>query len=155
MIRPLALLSCVVAFSCPPMAQAQTVAECDVRSMSEFLVEPWEHYSHSFSNGLVRLAVLNTNEPAAGAEHLLILSPPFDDMGNRQCRIVSHTDGMGFAGLYFRDMEVVQDAAPGLSVTIPAQGFDLARGFAQAGMLTVTLDQVTGDVTADFVQGPE
>jgi hypothetical protein len=153
-IRLLALLSCAVMF-CPQMTRAQTVTECDARSQAGFLVEPWENYSRSFADGLVRVAVLNTVDPAPDNAHLLVLSPPFDDMGQRQCRIVSYVDGMGFAGLYFREMKAVYDADTGLSLAVPVHGFDPARGFAHAGLLTVTLDTTTGDVTAGFVQTPE
>ena len=46
------------------------------------------------ANGDIRIALIDVGEPAAGGFHLLVLSPPFGELGDRQCRIVTTDDGM-------------------------------------------------------------
>ena len=78
---------CLACLSAP--AFAQEVAPCDdYRSSAHALAEPWEASTRVFANGEVRLAIADTIEPAAGAFHLIILSPPYDEVGGRHvCRI--------------------------------------------------------------------
>ena len=98
-----ALIAALALLATP--ATAQEVVECDWRATAAALAEPWEDNSATFANGAVRIALLDTIDPAAGALHLLVLSPPFNELGDRQCRVVSHGQGVGFAGLYFSEAE--------------------------------------------------
>ncbi|CAN0606350.1 unnamed protein product, partial [Ectocarpus sp. 12 AP-2014] len=77
---------------------AQSVGDCDWRASAQALVEPWDapENTRTFANGDVRLAIIDTIEPAAGAFHLIILSPPYDEVGGRQCQVVSTNSSVGF-----------------------------------------------------------
>jgi hypothetical protein len=100
-----------------------------------------------FANGAIRLAVLDVLEPAAGAFHLLVLSPPFDELGSRQCRVVSLDNALGFAGLLLGGTKASYDPATGLSVGMNAVRWAGNDQYVNA-MLTVTINQATGVISA-------
>ncbi|WP_341368285.1 hypothetical protein [Yoonia sp. BS5-3] len=56
-------------------AAAQEAIPCDWQASAQHLVEPWEENSRTFANGDVRVAALDTIEPAAGFAYLMVLSP--------------------------------------------------------------------------------
>ncbi|WP_432448789.1 hypothetical protein [Aliiroseovarius marinus] len=128
-------------------AAAQTVEPCDWRASAANVVEPWIDNSQTFANGDVRLAVLDTVEPAAGAYHLLILSPPYSELGDRQCRVVSLDGSLGFAGLTLDAIEADYDPARGLVFALPAALYDPDTGAGNWGQLFVTLNQASGEIT--------
>ncbi|MEM6711757.1 MAG: hypothetical protein AAF590_05685 [Pseudomonadota bacterium] len=134
-------------------ANAQTVEECDWRTFAAALAEPWEEKTRTFANGEVRLAVTDTVEPAAGAFHLMILSPPFDELGTRQCRVVSADGSIGFAGLTLSGMTSAYDPTVGLTFTFEAGAYDPETGGTLPRALTVTLNQATGDIRARLQGG--
>ena len=142
----LRLIACF-AFASPLAAQDVTVQPCDWQASAASLVEPWEDNTRTFSNGQTRLALLDTIEPAAGAFYLLILSPPYAELGERQCRVVG-LNGAGFSGLSFEQMQAGYDPAQGLEFLLPAQIFD-GESFADH-MLRVTLNQNTGQITTQL-----
>lgn len=131
-------------------AVAQSVEDCDWRASAAAIAEPWEANSRTFSNGAVRLALLDTVEPAAGAFHLLILSPPYSELGDRQCKVVSLEGNMGFASLAFDALEAGYDPAVGLQFNLPMSIFVDDGGEPQPGLMHVTLNQATGDIGAGF-----
>lgn len=126
---------------------AQTVSECDWRASVQAIAEPWEEMTARFANGAVRLAVLDVVEPALGAFHLLVLSPPFDETGSRQCRVVSLEQSLGFAALSLREAKASYDPANGLTVRMNAIRWVESDTFFDA-LLTVTINQATGAVSA-------
>lgn len=129
--------------------QAQEVGRCDdFRSSAQAIAEPWEQNTRLFANSEVRLAILDTIEPAAGAFHLLILSPPYDEVGGRQCAVVSAADTIGFAGLDLADMRAGYDPARGLTFAIPATRWTPDNDAFVPAVLSVTLNQSTGAITA-------
>lgn len=138
------LLAILIGMLFAAPALAQEVAECDWRSSAQAIVEPWEENTRLFANGAVRLALLDTVEPAAGAAHLLILSPPLNELGERQCRVVSFAEGVGYAAMYFSELEAGYDPAIGLIFTIPAQIYLPDSGFSNSTLLTITLNQSSG-----------
>lgn len=142
-----------LAFASP--ALAQSVEECDWRASAQALVEPWDapQNTRTFANGNVRLAITDVIEPAAGAFHLIILSPPFDELGGRQCQIVSANGSIGFAGLTLDGMTSAYDPATGLTFTIDAGAYDPNTGGTLPRSLTVTLNQATGAITATLQGG--
>lgn len=147
MIRAAALIATLVA---SPVA-AQQAFECDWPARADTIVEPWEENSRTFANGNVRIALLDTIEPAAAAFHLLILSPPYDEVGGRQCRILSAAPGMGFAGLDFPSLSASYDPAVGLIFTIGAAIYDGDQGVTvPAGRIRFTLNQASGNITAGW-----
>jgi hypothetical protein len=132
-------------------AHAQSVEGCtDYRSSLAALVEPWDTASRIFANGAVRLAVTDTLEPAAGAFHLVILSPPYNELGDRQCRLVTLGGGMGFAGLTLDGMTADYDPAVGLVFRLAATRWVQADDSYSDATLTVSLNQSTGAISAQL-----
>jgi len=130
-------------------AVAQEVTDCDWRASAQAIAEPWADNTRTFSNGKTRLALLDTVEPAAGSQHLLFLSPPYGELGERQCRVVSLSGGIGFLEILFHELAADYDPATGLSFSVPVHLYDPDTGTARAGfsVLRVTLNQATGDMT--------
>lgn len=131
-------------------AAAQSVSECDWRATATAIAEPWSENTRSYANGAVRVAVLDTLEPAAAAVHLLILSPPDDEIGNRQCRIVSLDGTLGFNDLNINDITARYDAERGLVLALPAALYDPETSGRDWRRLGLTINQQTGDITADL-----
>lgn len=127
---------------------AQQVSPCDWQASAQALAEPWEENSATFSNGKVRLAALDTIEPAVGFAWLLVLSPPFSNLGDRQCRVVGVSDQMGFAGIYMDTLTSAYDPLTGLSFSVEVRQFDAATGEFARARLALTLNQSTGEITA-------
>lgn len=136
-------------------AWAQSVGDCNQIAAAYNLVEPWEENARTFSNGKTRLAVLDTVEPAAGAYHILVLSPPYDPLGGRQCRIVSLQLGLGFSGISFDMLEAAYDPSVGLMFTVPVQRLDPASGGYTPNTLYMELNQATGSLFADLYKAGE
>ncbi|MXU63960.1 hypothetical protein [Oceanomicrobium pacificus] len=130
------------------MATAQAVTECDWRTRAVNLVEPWERFSRSFSNGAVRVALIDTVEPAAAAFHLMIISPPYSEQGDPQCVVISrNASGGGFSGAYFEELVSDYDPSVGLTFSLPVQVMNQdATKFFRA-QLDLTLNQATGDIS--------
>lgn len=138
-----------LAFCLASPAMAQEIGTCDdYRSSVAMLAEPWEANTRIFADGTVRLALIDTYEPAAAAFHLVILSPPYDEMGFGQCALVSFDDGMGFAGLNVGATEAAYDPATGLAFSMPATRWLPDTDTYVDTQLHVTLNQETGAITA-------
>lgn len=125
---------------------AQVIEQCDWVSSARNIIEPWEQNTRLFANGNVRVSALDTVEPAAGAFHLLVLSPPYDEVGSRQCNIVSMATGIGFSGLNFESLKASYDPKVGLTFTIGVQVYlSDAASFANR-VAQFTLNQATGEI---------
>ena len=131
-------------------AAAQQVRPCDWRASVENIAEPWQDNTRVFANGAVRLAVLDTIEPAAGAFWLLILSPPYDTLGGRTCQMVGQAQGAGFAALSLGGMEAAYDPAMGLILGFPVRVYDQATAGFYDDWMTVIVNQASGRVVAGF-----
>lgn len=133
-------------------AAAQSVGDCGAWVSAQNLPEPWEDHAATYAEGKIRVAVLDTLEPAAAAVHLLVISPPLDETGGRQCKVVSLVGGegapSGFLNLDFKAREASYDPARGLVLAMPVEVFEPATGGAKPGELTVTINQSTGVITA-------
>lgn len=136
-------------------AAAQSVNPCDWQASAQALVEPWEQNTRVFANGDVRLAAIDTVEPANGAAYLLVLSPPRSELGERQCRVVGFTDQIGFAAVYFDMLTANYDPAVGLQFAVPVQIVTADGGFSNGGLLALTLNQSTGAMTTQMALGNE
>lgn len=139
-----------------PPALAQSVGDCGHQSLARNLPEPWEDSTATYAGGEIRLAVLDTLEPAAAAMHLMILSPPRNELGERQCRVVSmapppEPEGWraGFMSLDFARRQVEYDPARGLVVRMPVSALNPDTGEPDRGELTVEINQSTGQITAE------
>ncbi|MFN0262344.1 hypothetical protein ACKTEK_00550 [Tepidamorphus sp. 3E244] len=128
----------------PFAGQAQSVNDCDWVASARNLVEPWGDYTRTFSNGEVRIALLDTVEPAAGALHSLVLSPPRSELGDRQCRVISYAPGIGFPGLDFGQLDASYDPATGLTFTVPGSIFE--NDVQVPRIIVFTLNQATGEI---------
>ncbi|MBD3802109.1 MAG: hypothetical protein IE919_02595 [Thioclava sp.] len=140
---------CTGLASGPVASAAQEVTPCDFRASAENIVEPWEENSRTFANGAVRVALLDTIEPGAAAFHILLLSPPFDDVGGRQCRMISPARGFGFYSVDFQALEAAYDPATGLSFALPVQAVD-ETGNPKPHRLHFTLNQASGAISAEL-----
>ena len=129
-------------------AVAQEVSDCDWRARLDAIPEPWEAHTRTFANGNVRLTVTDTIEPAAGAFHLVLVSPPWDELGGRQCKVISLGGGVGFSGVFFGALSAGYDPAIGLMWDLPVQVYDGATGGFGNAMLSFTLNQSTGAIGA-------
>ncbi len=148
------ILALLIALIAVPV-QAQEVRDCDWRASAWNLAEPWEENSRTFANGAVRLALLDTIEPAAVPFHLLVLSPPYDEVGARQCRVVSFDGGLGFGSIAFGRLTASYDPAIGLTFEVPVVIYLPEANFANPSLLRVTLNQATGAVGAEVELGAE
>ena len=142
-----ATLTLALSLAAAPAA-AQQAVPCDWPARADALVEPWEDHTRTFAKGEVRLALLDTVEPAAGAYHILVLSPPYDEMGARQCRTLGLSDGMGFAGVDFSSLTAHYEATLGLVFQMTVQVFDGAEITPET--LNVVLNQSTGALSAQL-----
>ncbi len=112
------------------------------------IAEPWEENTRTFANGAIRVAVLDTVEPAAAAFHLFILSPPYDELGTRSCAVVSEAEGMGFAGLDLSDVEASYDPSRGLTLVMSSTRWVPSNDTYRDGTLAVTINQASGQIRA-------
>lgn len=137
------------------LAQAQELGECDWRASAYNIAEPWEENTRLFSDGKVRLALLDTLEPAAAAFHLLIISPPYNEMGEPQCRVLSHSGTLGWAALHFNELEAGYDPKAGLTFILPGMIYLPEHGFSNSFLLGLTLNQATGEILTQVQLGHE
>lgn len=126
--------------------QAQSVEPCDWVSNAVNLMEPWEQNTRTFANGDVRIAALDTIEPGAAAFHLLVVSPPYDELGSRQCKVVSISSGIGFSGLDFESLNARYDPAVGLIFKMDVQVSSPNTGTFDNRVARFTLNQSTGEI---------
>ncbi|MFN3209781.1 MAG: hypothetical protein ACE369_12445 [Roseovarius sp.] len=128
--------------------QAQEAGPCDWRAGADGLIEPWEDYTRTFADGKVRVALLDRIEPGAAPLHLLVLSPPHDELGARQCRVLSVEGTRGFADVDFSTLEAEYDPAVGLIFEIAVRVMGPVE--AEDRTLHFTLNQATGAIAASF-----
>ncbi|MGH1415983.1 MAG: hypothetical protein ACRBB0_21030 [Pelagimonas sp.] len=143
MLRP--ILALLALASAPAMAADVQVLDCDWQASARNIVEPWEANTRSFSNGKTRIAALDTIEPAAGWAYVLVLSPPYDELGSRQCKVIG-MNGMGFAGMDFSQLRSSYDPASGLSFLLPVAEYDFNQGIGVPRVLWFQLNQATGEI---------
>lgn len=131
-------------------ADPAAVRPCGDGERIDTLAEPWEANTVTYADGRVRVAAIDTVEPAGAPFHLLVLSPPMDDSGMfRQCRVVSLSEGSGFYGMDFSARTASYDPARGLTLKVPVKVYDPSAGEGAPRLLTVTLDQSSGDISAE------
>lgn len=153
-MKPILTLLFLLGFT--SIASAQYVEDCvtefsdGYRTSAGAIVEPWEENTKVFANGDVRLTYVDTEDPANYSAHLMILSPPRDELGARQCKIVSMSKGLGFASLTFSDLTAGYDAKTGLVFKVPVTTHDNQTSIYTKNTLVVTVNQATGLVMATF-----
>lgn len=147
-------LSAFLAVLATPIT-AQEVLPCDWQARADAIVEPWEDHTRTFANGDVRVAVLDVIEPALGSYYLLILSPPYDEVGGRQCRVIGFHSGMGFTALDIGSMIAEYVPGRGLEMQLLGRIADPEYDFTNAVNIWVTLNQSTGEITTFMELGSE
>lgn len=135
-----AVLACPVA--------AQSVLVCDADTQLGLIAFPEDENIRHFANGAVMLAVVDDGrDDAATALSILVLSPPLDDHGARQCRRVSATSKMGYAALILDTAVASYNPATGLTVTLPGVVVPNAESLGDNVLVSVTVNQATGQIT--------
>lgn len=129
-------------------AAAQVVSDCDWRASLAALPEPWDSHTRTFANGAVRLAVSDVIEPAAGAFYMVVLSPPYDELGGRQCKVIGATPDTGFGLLDFGSLQASYDPAVGLLFRVDASVYQGDLGSFRDVVLNFSVNQATGEVRA-------
>jgi len=128
--RAAALIATLPLIGTTPAAAAQT-NECDWVSSAFNLAEPWAENTRTFANGAIRIALLDTAEPAAASFHLLLLVP-HEEWG-RSCHVLSSgPSGQGFAGIDFAAIGADYVPGEGLILSVPTLVYDHARGMVDA-----------------------
>ena len=150
MIRLSALLAVLAA-----PATAQAVLPCDWQARADAIVEPWEEHTRTFANGDVRVAVLDVIEPALGSYYLLVLSPPYDEVGGRQCRVIGFHSGIGFTHLDIGSMIAEYVPGRGLEMQLLGRIADPAYDFTNSVNIWVRLNQSTGEIATFMELGAE
>ena len=135
-------------------AMAQTAVDCSgwVASARN-IPEPFEQYTRTYANGEIRVILLDTIEPALGAFHLMVIAPPYDELGSRNCAVISQSDGLGFAGMFFDQIGASYDPATGLTIRLPIERFAPNTGGTDPATLAVTINQALGTIVP-FVEIP-
>ncbi len=134
---------------------AQTAFPCDWQVRVDSIVEPWEDHIATFSNGAVRVALLDTIEPAAASYYLLVLHPPVDEMLGRVCTTVGLDDGLGYAGMFFNELEASYNPTTGLTLQIPAIIYLPEQSFQNSALVQISINQSTGEVIVTQELGNE
>ncbi len=130
-----------------PLA-AQEVVDCGFAARADAIYEPWEEFSRTYANGEVRVALLDTIEPAAGSFHVLVLSPPYDEVGGRQCKTIGLENNIGFSGIGFEEIQADYDPALGLTFHIEVTYYEPEFADYLSGSLIFSLNQQTGAIEA-------
>lgn len=142
----LAIVLAGPALAMDPTASAEAVL-CPPEMSLDAIVEPWEDNSAGYANGDVRVALLDMIEPAAAAFQLVILHPPRDELGGRQCHLIAPSPHMGFAEIRFAERQVSYDPAKGLTITLPIR-IESGMGAEEGWSLTaIEINQQTGEVS--------
>ncbi|QIR84152.1 hypothetical protein [Paracoccus sp. AK26] len=126
-------------------SQQVEVTPCGDGPRVDTIAEPWEQNTATYANGEVRLALLDMVEPAGGAWKLVVISPPRDELGLRQCRVIG-ANGIGFYGLDFASRRATYDSQQGLVVTFRATRYADAAPEGEPYTLVVTINQQTGKI---------
>jgi len=148
------LFAALIAALAAPAA-AQTAFPCDWQAQVDAIVEPWEDNSATFANGAVRVALLDVIEPAAAAAYLLVLHPPIDEVGGRTCTLVGLDGGLGYAAIFFNELTADYDPSAGLKITVPAIIYLPEQSFQNSALVSIVVNQSTGDVTVTQALGRE
>ena len=132
-------------------AYAQRVQPCfdgariPYRATAEAVAEPWEENTRSFADGKVRIAVMDTGEPAYGAYYLMIMYWAGGEM--RTCELVSQGD-VGFVGMTLNGMEASYKAGLGLVLKVPTSFYNPVEDAFEDGAIEVLIDRAANSVTA-------
>lgn len=154
MRRTLSAAALLGALALSSPAVSAVVRDCDGNTEAAFnIVEPWEANSRTFYQGRVRVAYLDTGgEPACCSGHLLVIFYADDNPESFTCRLVSDSEGRGFAGIDFKGLKSSYDPARGLLLTFGYSVYPVDGGFdtgATRGVAGVRINIPAGTVTVE------
>lgn len=130
---------------------AAEISNCDdYRASAHAIAEPWAENTRTFANGDIRIAVMDTIEPAAGSFYLLIISPPYDEVGSNQCKLISASGSIGFSGMNLQGLISGYDPHAGLALAIPVHRYNPETDGYDDVLLTVSVNQKTGDIITGY-----
>lgn len=142
-------LSMTAPVTAPVMAQ--TANDCSGWwASARNIPEPFEQHTRTYANGKIRVILLDTIEPALGAFHLMVIAPPYDELGSPNCAVISEREGSGFAGMYFAQIGASYDPASGLTLRLPIERFAPNTGGTDPAILAVTINQALGTIVPFF-----
>jgi hypothetical protein len=127
MKRLVLCLTTLLAMAAPAAAAGLTAVNCsdDATSSARNIAMPWEKNTRLFSNGAIRVTLMDTGgEPVCCSQHLLVLYPGggepdsgMDEYDN--CSLINPADKSGFVMVHFDKLAATYDAKKGLLVTFP------------------------------------
>ena len=123
-------LAALLAMAVPATAAGLKAINCtddESTSNARNIANPWEKNTKLFSNGSIRLVLLDTGgEPVCCSQHLLALYPGggepdtgLDEINN--CSIINPANQTGFVQIDFAKIAATYDPKKGLTVTFPYQ----------------------------------
>ncbi|WP_298496486.1 hypothetical protein [uncultured Maritimibacter sp.] len=128
----------------PPAAA--TVSDCNGETDLRHIAEPWDTATRAFPEGNTRVVLLNMTEPAEVPFKLLVLSPPVDDAGLRQCKVISGGEGWGFAAMDFAAHDAAFDPAAGMLFSLPVTVWQSSDDTARPATFSFSLNAETGEI---------
>jgi hypothetical protein len=113
------------------------------------IAEPWEANTRSFADGDIRIAVMDTWEPALGAYYLMVLfwSGADTEADIRYCSLVSN-GSLGFVSMTLDGLTSRYDPALGLVLSVPTTFYNPSDDELEEGVLEVVLNRKTLEVSA-------
>ncbi len=135
-------------------ANAQQVQPCfekdsiPYRASALAIAEPWEENTRSFADGQVRIAVMDTGEPAFGAYYLMVMYGSGNESELRACDLVSQGE-LGFVGMTLNGMEAGYKAGLGLVLQVPTSFYNPVEDEFEEGVVEVLIDRAANQVTAN------
>ncbi|MEM8537100.1 MAG: hypothetical protein AAGF56_04475 [Pseudomonadota bacterium] len=128
---------------------AQTIIDCEERAALSEMYSAAGEKLRTFANGDVEISIIDTGEQNLANVYLKVVSPPRDDLGLRQCRLIGAAQDKGFAGMNINSMESSYDPATGLQLSMIIRTYDPASETLPRRFLFFTVNQATGQITAD------
>jgi len=124
-----------------PAVGFPTLSDCAWQASAQYLAEPWGVNTATFGNGATRIAVIDTTEPTAGSYGLVILSPPYNDFGERQCMQL-----FGFSALSLDGMTSAYDPSIGIQMSLTGQVYLEEEAEFASAQVDIIIDQATGAI---------
>ena len=137
-------------------AFAQQVQPCfdgariPYRASAEAIAEPWAKNTRSFADGKVRIAVMDTGEPAYGAYYLMVMYWAGGDGALRTCELISQGE-VGFVGITLEGMEATYKAELGLVLKVPTTFYNSVNDEFEEGAIEVLIDRAANRVEASRI----
>jgi len=134
-------------------AHAQRVTPClegaDIRYEASVLAiaEPWEDNTRTFADGDIRIAVIDTYEPAYGAYYLMVMYWAGNNSELRSCDLVSQGE-LGFVGMTLEGMEASFKPGLGLVLQVPTTFYNPVEDEFEDGFIEVVVDRAANRVMA-------